>query len=174
MGIPAKAVSTGSVADVGGAMSTVFRRSRGILGTTLIWSIGWSIVGAGLRGGTRVLQGATPRLAIYLESMAQAAIGFGMAGAVAGILFAFALLAVERRTPFDRVKLSRVTAAGAGAGSAFPLAAWVLLELPMGVPQWDAGRVIPLFAALGAFTAAFTLRVARRAHAVPTLPPESP
>jgi hypothetical protein len=143
------------------------RRLRGVLGTALVWGVGWSAIGL----GAGWLQVVALRLAGISIPMAPArlvilvALRWAVFGVVAGSIFALALWYVGRRAgSLAALSPRRAAAWGAGAGVVLPLCVVALLAA--------GGAAVPLAAVLmlvvtggvfGAGTAAGTVAVARRA-----------
>ena len=140
---------------------SIARRARGVVTTALLWAAAWGLVGLALGGLLWAFTGPHPsRGALVLVT----ARWWATLGAVAGAAFALALSAAERRArSLDALSAGRVARWGALGGAALPL-----LLLPL---FWAAHRgalgvgvsLVPLCSALGAASAAGSLRIARRA-----------
>ena len=155
----------------------MLRRLRAALGIGLTWALGWGAVGG--FSFTLVWLALEPyqrgRLgwADGLSTCIMATIISATLGMVAGVSFATVLGAAERKGSVDQLSVRRITL-GAGIGSfGLYLAGSVALE---GLTPFLSGGIAfvtgtlfgaGVFTALGATSAAVTLRLAQRASVGP-------
>lgn len=96
--------------------STFLRRTRGVLGTMLTWSVTWGAVG-GVLGAVLALvnpwpEGASPDAASLAAACAMAG---ALAGATSALVYSAALIAAARRRRFDELRVRSVASLGGGA-----------------------------------------------------------
>lgn len=147
----------------------MLRRLRGVLGMSLVWAIGWAITGLGLGVASRVL----PFLPwdAFFEVFDAPLPALGVPGAIGGAFFAVILRMAARRQRFDDLSLPRVATLGAVGGVLLSLVPELLVTLGLatltkpGLFSWEfvVAKAIGL-GALGAASAALTLRVAQGAR----------
>jgi hypothetical protein len=153
-------------------MTTMLRRARGVVGTSLLWAAAWLLV-------------TLPWLLLHWNSAGEDVYvpplwAFGVTlvlivawGAAHGILFALIVMTVERGRSWGALRLPRVIAAGVAAGLAVPVtlgASWWWLTLPVDLPNALLGATVS--ATMGGSLAASTLLIARRGAAAALLPGE--
>ena len=144
------------------------RRFRGIVGTALVWGIGWAAISWPIYFLIFPNLSALARVtaASWLSSRV------GVAGAATGATFALLVLAFERRHGLCQFTTQRAALWGvlAGCGSCFA----ALAVTPTGFSQAPGllGSALALGTTFGGATAAFTLLAARRSArlAAPTGP----
>jgi hypothetical protein len=144
----------------------MLRRLRGILGTALTWSAGWTAVGL-TTGAVKVLMLRAAGLALPMESWRFVLIGtvrWTVFGAVAGILFSLGVMIATRRLrSLSSLSPRRAAWWGLGAGIVFPLVVVGGYAAVSGAPLLI--RLLPLVVTSGVFgagTAAGMLVLARR------------
>jgi hypothetical protein len=152
-------------------MRTLLRRLRGVLGTSLLWAVTWSLGGLALAGflllRNPVLRGSEGISDAFLIPVFL----FGTWGALGGAIYAIALAMFERRRTLDQLVMARLAVWGALGGMALPLLVLGAALSAYGhaalgpVNSW----VIPLALTgmLGAGCATGTLAIARRGAALP-------
>ena len=128
----------------------MLRKLRGLLGTAVIWGVGWFGLSAAYFGVT--LFGD-----ISMQLLLQVAVAFGVAGAFCGAGFSTVLGIAERKHTFDELSYVRLAAWGALGGLLWgaPLLAFLGAATQ---PQLFA-----MLALFGSGSAAGTLALARRA-----------
>jgi hypothetical protein len=130
-------------------MKRFLRRIRGVIGTGLIWALGWAPLGALF---VALTVDRTP-LARYI---ALGAINGAIQGFLVGGSFAVVLSVVERHKQLEELSLGRVAAWGALGG--FLLG--IPFTLAFGVPLFSADGALTYL--LGAGFAAGTVAIARK------------
>jgi len=129
-------------------MQSWLRRARGAIGMGVTWAFTWSAAGAALRW------------VFGVETDAPLPLLFGLAGLVAGVMFASVLALTERRRRFDQMSLPRFAAWGATGG--LLLAGVVAKVASLG---WsDVLALAPTLAVASAVCASGSLALARRAE----------
>jgi hypothetical protein len=139
-------------------MNKVLRRIRGGIGMGLTWAAVWFGAGMIMMLGLLLITGSTGADVPY-------PLGFGAFGFLAGVTFSAILGLAERRRRFDQMSLPRF--AGWGAGGGFLLSAIFVSAVALAEdPAFLFNLVIlgPIFAAVGAGSAAGSLALARRAE----------
>ena len=151
-------------------IKTVLRRLRGLVGMAISWAIPWSI-GLGVTGGLLVyfLPNFPPGVS-RLDVAIEAAVLYGLNGAVMGFLtggvFSMVLMAAERKRELSNLDGSRFALWGGVAGAATSLA-FVLPSLAAGHSSVLVGSVIVGIAVgLGSSSAAAALKIAKSAVAI--------
>lgn len=138
-------------------MKTMLRKLRGLLGTAVIWGLGWFGL-SGAYWGVTLFGDVTARLLMGV------AIGFGVAGALCGAGFSLVLGVAERKHTFDELSYRRLATWGALGGLLLggPLLVWMGLG--------SDPRLFAMLAGFGSASAAGTLALARRADDAALLP----
>ena len=145
----------------------MYRRLRGLIGTTLTWGVLGAIVGFPVYLSL-ALMGPWHVSAIRWErELTKLAAWEGMSflwGLACGLAFALALLAVERRQR-QQLAPTRVAAWGALAGGLFPLAVTAHALLSSGDPLYFGG-IVAASSLTGAIWARTSVALARQAPPV--------
>jgi hypothetical protein len=147
----------------------IWHRIRGVLGISIVWAVAWLPLAVGL-GLYRYWSDAPYRnllpnkLEGFLAHMANA-VGLGMlAGAVSGAIFAVILALAERNRTLSNLSIRRLAIWGGIGASLLPATFLSLEAFVFTHGNWWSGATIVLgiAAALGAASAAATLKLANR------------
>jgi hypothetical protein len=139
-------------------MKKWLRRIRGGIGMGLTWAAAWFGAGMIMMLGLLLITGSTGADVPY-------PLGFGAFGFVAGVSFSAILGLAEGRRRFDEMSLPRF--AGWGAVGGFLLSAIFVSAVALAEdPAFLSNLVVlgPIFAVVGAGSAAGSLALARRAE----------
>ncbi len=139
------------------------RRLRGVIGTALTWGTSWATVGLVL--GSIALRFVPPGV-LPADALFQTTLRWGILGTVSGAAFAIALSLAEKRRAraVDELTGRRVAWWGAVGGAALPAAVLPFVALTVPAALIPALFLVPVGSALGAASAAASLRLARRAQ----------
>lgn len=147
----------------------IWHRVRGVLGISIVWAVAWLPLGLALglyRYWTdRVILSFLPRtLERFLSHMAYAAGLWMLAGAVSGAIFAVILALAERNRTLSNLSIRRLAIWGGIGASLVPATFLVLEAFVFTHGNWWSGAtlVLAVAAALGAASAAATLKLASR------------
>src|SRR5215510_5479257 len=150
-------------------MTPLVRFARGVLGTALVWGMGWFLVGLGF-GTYRALtfrpfepsdHAVWFRILVFVTAI------WTVWGLVSGAAFAIAIAIAERRRNLTELSMLRVALWGALGANVLPFIFFIVV-----LAQTDEGFLGPFVivasvcAAAGAAFAAGTLALARRATRV--------
>lgn len=147
----------------------IWHRLRGVLGISIVWAFAWLPLGVGLGlyryWSDQAILSFLPRsLGRFLSHMAYAAGLWMVAGAVSGAIFAVILALAERNRTLGTLSIRRLAIWG-GIGSSLVPATFLTLEAFWFTHgSWWSGAtvVVAVAAALGAASAAATLKLASR------------
>jgi hypothetical protein len=139
------------------------RRLRGVIGTAVTWGTSWAAVGLAL--GSIALRFVPPGV-LPADALLQTTMRWGILGAVSGASFAIALSLAEKQRAHavDELTGRRVAWWGAVGGAVLPAAVLPFVALTLPAALIPALFLVPVGSALGAVSAATSLRLARRAQ----------
>ena len=141
-------------------MRVFLRRLRGALGTGLTWAVGWGVLGAvhGLLIGI-----IKPWQWEFYNPILTTALGYGIAGLVAGTGFAALLASLDRAKTLEGLSFRRLGVWGAAGGALVPVLVHLTRGLTSSAGWGDVAVTALVTATMGGLSAAATLRVARTA-----------
>lgn len=132
----------------------ILRRLRGIVGTGLIWAVGWAGINLGL--GVAVILMGTP-----LGNLSPIVLAGIIQGFFAGSAFAVILSITERRHALDELSLQRVALWG-GIGGMILLLPAIPFLVPIGSPMNTILVPLVIDGLIGAGFASGSVALARR------------
>ena len=142
-------------------MKSIFQRLRGALGTGLTWAAVWGVLGAvhGLLVGF-----FNPRHWEFYNPIITTAMGYGIAGLIAGAGFGALLASLDRNKTLESLTYGRLGAWGAAGGALVPVLVHLTRGLTSSAGWGDVAATALVTATLGGLSAIATLRVARGAR----------
>ena len=130
-------------------MKKWLKRLRAALGLSLIWALGWGLVGG------FVMEAFVDPHGRIADMWPQ---GLAMTGFLGGLIFSAVLWMTEGRRRFDELSLPRVGAWGAVSGALL-----VLTGVALGLNLWPAIALLGPVTLLSAASATGSLALARKA-----------
>jgi hypothetical protein len=144
----------------------IIRRLRGALGVGVVWGVAFSTLATTLLLGG-LAGGVIPSIVFGPRDVVSVAIRAFVVGGLAGMVFAAALASAERQRTLANLSIKRVALWGflgaAGVPSILAVAMGAMGLLPLGV----LASSVAAFGAIGGALSIATVRIARRAPALP-------
>lgn len=135
------------------------RRLRGALGTGLTWAVGWGALGA-VHG---FLVGIfNPRYWTLANPIVDTALGYSIAGLIAGTGFSALIGWLGRRSTLEQLSRTRVALWGAAGGALVPVLVHLTRGLTSSAGWGDVALTASVTAILGTGSALASLWAARR------------
>jgi len=141
-------------------LKRIFQRLRGALGTGLTWAAGWGVLGA--VHGFLVGFFKPWQWELY-NPILSTALGYGIAGFIAGTGFGALLASLDRKKTLASLTYRRLGAWGAAGGALVPVLVHLTRGLTSSAGWGDVAVTALMTATLGGLSAVATLRVARGA-----------
>ncbi len=141
-------------------MKRISQKLRGALGTGLTWAAGWGMLGA--VHGFLVGFFKPWQWELY-NPILSTALGYGIAGFIAGTGFGALLASLDRSKTLASLTYRRLGAWGAAGGALVPVIVHLTRGLTSSAGWGDVAVTALLTATLGGLSAVATLRVARGA-----------
>jgi hypothetical protein len=144
----------------------IWRRVRGLLVVSMAWSVAWGVLGSAWAAAQLWWTGrhdGSIQMSGIVDVLPTLVFLWSFFGGFSGAVFAALLMWLERRRSIDNLLGRRVAAWGALGGATLPLVVVALGGIDGRIPSdWVPASLVA--GALGALSAAVTVRLARATH----------
>jgi hypothetical protein len=145
---------------------TILRRLRGAVGVGVVWGVAFSTLATALLLGG-IVSGVIPSIVFGPRDVISVAIRAFVVGGLAGMVFAAALASAERQRTLANLSIKRAALWGFLGAACVPailaVATGAMGLLPVGV----IASGVAVFGVIGGALSIATVRIARRAPALP-------